>query len=340
MAEQFLSQDEVDALLEGMGQNSDQGDENKISVKDYDIATSERIVRGRMPTMEIINERLARSLRIALFNFIRKNPDISVGPVKVQKYSEFLRNLVVPTNINMMALKPLRGSALLVCEPRLVFTVIDSIFGGNGRLQTRIEGRDFSPTEQRIIQKLVDLYSEEFKKAWAQIYPLELEYQRSEMQPQFATVATPSEFVVTTSFGIEMGEGGGHMIICIPYATLEPIRDIIYSAVQGDQQVADSRWVTLLTQQIKSAEVEMVAEFAHATMRIEDLLSLKKGDFVEMTLKESIVTKVAGVPIFQCGFGVSNKRYSIQIEEILTLQSEETSENVPATNQDPGPVEN
>ncbi|MFQ1046195.1 flagellar motor switch protein FliM, partial [Acinetobacter sp. NIOH-H-8] len=150
-----------------------------------------------------------RNIRIGLFNLIRKSPEVSVGAIKVQKYSAFLREIVVPTNFNIVSVKPLRGSGLVVCDPTLVFAVIDSLFGGNGQFHTRIEGRDFSPTEQRIINRLVDVIREEYKKAWQGIDPLDLEYQRSEMQPQFANVATPSEIVVTTSFTLEIGDTTG-----------------------------------------------------------------------------------------------------------------------------------
>ena len=230
MNQQILSQDEVDALLQGItgeSQKLEEVEEQVGGIRDYDIASQERIVRGRMPTMEIINERFARNVRIGLFNLIRKSPEISVGAIKVQKYSAFLREIVVPTNFNIVSVKPLRGSGLIVCDPTLVFAVIDSLFGGTGKFHTRIEGRDFSPTEQRIINRLVDVIREEYKKAWHGIYPLELEYQRSEMQPQFANVATPSEIVVTTSFTLEVGDNSGTIHFCIPYATLEPIRDVL-----------------------------------------------------------------------------------------------------------------
>jgi flagellar motor switch protein FliM len=277
-------------------------------------------VRGRMPTMEIINERFARNIRIGLFNFIRKSPEVSVGAIKVQKYSAFLREIVVPTNFNIVSVKPLRGSGLIVCDPTLVFAVIDSLFGGSGKFHTRIEGRDFSPTEQRIINRLVEVVREEYKKAWHGIYPLELDYQRSEMQPQFANVATPSEIVVTTSFTLEVGDTTGTVHFCIPYATLEPIRDILYSTVQGDSAEPDRRWVKLLTHQIQAAEVELVAELGTAPATVEQLLSLKAGDFLELDLLPAIEAKVDGVPIFECQYGTSNSRYAIRIEKLLTGQ--------------------
>jgi flagellar motor switch protein FliM len=322
MNQQILSQDEVDALLQGItgeSQKLEQEEQATGGIRDYDLASQERIVRGRMPTMEVINERFARNIRIGLFNLIRKSPEVSIGGIKVQKYSAFLREIVVPTNFNIMAVKPLRGSGLIVCDPNLVFAVIDSLFGGAGKYHTRIEGRDFSPTEQRVIQRLVETICAEYKKAWHGVYPLDLEFQRSEMQPQFANIATPSEIVVATNFTLEIGDTTGSVHFCIPYSTLEPIRDVLYSTIQGDSVEQDRRWVKLLQNQIQSAEVEVVAELAHAPATVEQLLSFKPGDFIELDLEQVIQAKVDGVPIFDCQYGTSNGRYSIRIDQLLTL---------------------
>lgn len=321
MNQQILSQDEVDALLQGITGESQKLEAEQVDegvVRTYDIASQERIVRGRMPTMEIINERFARNIRIGLFNFIRKSPEISIGSIKVQKYSAFLREIVVPTNFNIMSVRPLRGSGLIVCDPTLVFAVIDALFGGAGKYHTRIEGRDFSPTEQRIIGRIVDVITAEYKKAWHGIYPLELEYQRSEMQPQFANIATPSEIVVATSFTLEIGDTSGTIHFCIPYATLEPIRDVLYSTIQGDAAEPDKRWVTLMKQQIQSAEVELVAELAKAPATVEQLLAFKVGDFIELDMRQSIEAKVVGVPVFDCNYGTSNGKYALKVNQLLT----------------------
>jgi flagellar motor switch protein FliM len=320
MSESFLSQEEVDALLEGVTGESQKLTEEVAEsgeVRSYNISSQERIVRGRMPTMEIVNERFARNLRVGLFNFIRRSPEISVGPVTVQRYSAFLRELAVPTNFNIVAIRPLRGSGLVVCEPALVFGVIESLYGGIGKFQTRIEGRDFSATEQRVINRLVDVITDEYKKAWVGIYPLELDYQRSEMQPQFANIATPSEIVVSTSFQLEIGEITGAIHFCFPYATLEPIRDVLYSSTQGDSIEVDRRWVNVLTQEIQAAEVVLVAELAHAEATIEQLLAMKPGDFIELDRQPRVQATVDGVPIFECQYGTHNAKYALKIERCL-----------------------
>jgi flagellar motor switch protein FliM len=324
MNQQILSQDEVDALLQGItgeSQKLEQEEEPSAGVREYDLSSQERIVRGRMPTMEVINERFARNIRIGLFNLIRKSPEVSIGGIRVQKFSAFLREIVVPTNFNIVSIKPLRGNGLIVCDPSLVFAVIDALFGGVGKFHTRIEGRDFSPTELRVILRLIETIGTEFKKAWQGIYPIEVEYQRSEMQPQFANIATPGEIVVATTFTLEIGEVSGSVHFCIPYSTLEPIRDVLYSTVQGDAAEPDRRWLNLLKHQIQSAEVELVAELAHAPATVEQLLSFKPGDFVELDLETMIQAKVDGVPVFDCHYGTSNNRYAIKIDRLITSSS-------------------
>jgi flagellar motor switch protein FliM len=325
MSQQILSQDEVDALLQGItgeSQKMEKDEQQQEGVRSYDLSSQERIVRGRMPTMEIINERFARNVRIGLFNLIRKSPEVSIGGTKVQKYSAFLREIVVPTNFNLVTFKPLRGNALIVCDPTLVFAVIDSLFGGAGKFHTRIEGRDFSATEQRIILRLVEVIMAEYKKAWVGIYPIDMEYTRSEMQPQFANIATPSEVVVTTSFTLEVGDTTGTIHFCIPYATLEPIRDVLYSTMQGDSAEPDRRWVNLMKEQIKAAEVELIAELATAPATVEQLLSFKVGDFIELDLQPEIQAKVSGVPVLDCHYGISNGRYALKVDQLLSSSSE------------------
>lgn len=321
MNQQILSQDEVDALLQGITGESQKLEAEDVpsgGIRNYDIASQERIVRGRMPTMEIISERFARNIRIGLFNFIRKSPEVSIGGIKVQKYSAFLREIVVPTNFNIVSVKPLRGSGLIVCDPTLVFAVIDALFGGAGKYHTRIEGRDFSPTEQRIITRLVEVITTEYQKAWQGIYPLELEYQRSEMQPQFVNIATPSEIMVATSFTLEIGDSTGTIHFCIPYSTLEPIRDVLYSTMQGDSAEPDRRWVNLLKEQIKAADVELVAELATAPATVEQLLSFKVGDFIELDLQPGIEAKISGVPVLECHYGIANGRYALKVDQLLS----------------------
>jgi flagellar motor switch protein FliM len=324
---EFLSQEEVDALLKGVTGEVDEAVEtaNTDGPQPYNIATQERIVRGRMPTLEIINERFARLMRIGMFNFMRRNPEVSVGPVRVLKYNEFVRNLVVPTNINIMQLKPLRGSGLMVFDPSLVFAVVDNLFGGDGRFHTRVEGRDFTLTEQRIIQRMLAVIADDYMKAWSPVYQLHLEYVRSEMHTQFANIATPSEIVITTSFQVEFGSSGGSIHICIPYATLEPIRDILYSSMQGDSYEPDKRWLRMLSRQVQIAEVDLVAHLAQMPATVRHLLEMKPGDVIPIELPESVVAEVDGVPIFECKYGTLNGHHAVRIEKVLAVSARENS---------------
>lgn len=254
MSQDFLSQEEVDALLKGVTGESDEPEQSgdaEAGVRAYNLGTQERIVRGRMPTMELINERFARYLRIGLFNYMHRNAEISVGPIKVQKYSEFIRNLVVPTNLNLVSVKPLRGTALVIFDPNLVFLVVDNMFGGDGRFHTRVEGRDFTATEQRIIQGMLNVVFGEYERSWKPVHELKFEYIRSEMNSQFANIATPSEIVVSTSFTLEFGGATADMHICMPYSMVEPIRDLLYSTMQSDQLSTDKRWVGTLRRQLQ-----------------------------------------------------------------------------------------
>jgi flagellar motor switch protein FliM len=325
MSNEFLTQDEVDALLKGVsGEEEEQLPKAEPGgVRPYNLATQERIVRGRMPTLEIINERFSRLLRIGLFNFMRRSPEISVGPVRVIKYSEFIRNLVVPTNINVAQLKPLRGNALFVFEPTLVFLVVDNLFGGDGRFHSRVEGRDFTPTEQRIIQKMLQVVFDDYQTAWKNVYPLTFEYVRSEMHTQFANIATPTEIVVATTFNIDLGSGGGAFHICIPYSALEPIRDIIYSTMQGDHTEPDKRWVRMLSKQVQIAEVELCATLLETSVTVQQLLGLKVGDVIAVDVPPAIKATVDGVPIFECSYGARNGQYAIRIERPLRPSAED-----------------
>ena len=325
MADNFLSQEEVDALLKGVTGDQDESaaPEDESGIRPYNLATQERIVRGRMPTLEIINERFARLLRIGLFNFLHRSAEVSIGPVRVHKYSEFIRNLVVPTNLNLVHMKPLRGTALMVFDPNLVFLLVDNLFGGDGRFHTRVEGRDFTQTEQRIIQRILGIVFETYAKSWEPVYPVEFEYVRSEMNTQFANIATPNEVVVATTFTIELGPVSGEMHFCTPYSMIEPIRDILTSSLQGETLEMDKRWVRLMTQQIQTAEVQIIADLGTAKATLGDILNMKVGDVIPVSIPEHISAKVDGVPVMECSYGKFNGQYALRVEKLLTYSNNE-----------------
>src|ERR1035437_2274265 len=328
MATDFLSQDEVDALLKGVTGETDEPeatDEGEGGVRSYNLGTQERIVRGRMPTLELINERFARYLRIGLFNYMHRTTEISVGPIRVQKYSEFIRNLVVPTNLNLVAAKPLRGTSLFVFDPNLVFLVVDNMFGGDGRFHTRVEGRDFTPTEQRIIRGMLNVVFTEYSRSWKPVYDISFEYIRSEMNSQFAHIATPSEIVISTTFSIEFGGTAADMHICFPYSMVEPIRDLLYSSMQSDQLSTDRRWIIMLRKQLKDAEVEIAARLATTTVTLGQILKMKTGDIIPINIPETIIANVDEIPLMECRYGQQGGQYALKIERFITPESEEAA---------------
>ena len=321
MADEFLSQEEVDSLLRGVTGESEEAEQqpaDQEAIRTYNLGKQERIVRGRMPTMEIVNERFARLFRISLFNMMRRTADVSVGQLRVTKFSEFIRNLPVPTNINLIHANPLRGTALFVFDPNLIFLIVDNMFGGDGRFHTRVEGREFTQTEHRIIQKLIAAVFEAYTKSWETVYRLEFEFVRSEMNPQFANIATPNEVVILTTFDIEFSGLGGSFHVCMPYSMIEPIRELLYSTMQGDHLAVDKRWLQLLSRQIQSAEVELVAELGTMELKVEQLLKLKAGDVVPLNMGDNVVATVDRVPVMECRYGIFNNQYALKVEKMIS----------------------
>lgn len=326
---EFLSQDEVDSLLKGVTGEVEEvakPEEESWGMHSYNLASQERIVRGRMPTMEIINERFARYFRIGMFNFMRRSADVTVGGIRVQKFSEFTRNLPVPANFNIVQLKPLRGHALLVLDPNLIFLVVDNMFGGDGRFHTRVEGREFTQTEQRIIRKMITVAFDALEKSWETVYKLQFEFVRSEMNPQFANIATPNEVVVTCTFNVEFGEKGGAVNLCMPYSMIEPLREQLYSTMQGDQVAVDKRWQQMLARQVQSADVELTAILGQANVTLDHILKMQVGDVIPLEVNENITAQVDGVPVMECKYGVFNSQYAMRVERLLAAQPSEITE--------------
>lgn len=325
--DQPLSQDEVDALMQGVTGTADTAAPTPQPVAGpprYNLGAQDRIVRSRMHTLEVINERFARHLRGALLNFMRRNADISVGAVQTHKYGDFVRHLPVPANINLVQMKPLRGTALFVFDPQLVFLVVDNLFGSDGRYHMRVEGRDFTPTEQRIIRRLLDLTLESYGIAWQSVYPLHFDYIRAEMHAKLANIVAPSEVVINTTFQIEFGPIGGSLHVCMPYSMIEPIRTLLSNPLQDEVEV-DKRWVRQLTRQMQSADVELCAEFVTLQTTIGKALALKAGDVLPIELPETVVGKVGGIPVMECTYGTSNNRYALRVEKMIKHQDPEAN---------------
>ena len=327
MSDEILSQDEVDALLKGVTGEEDvtEVEDDNGGIRPYNLAKQERIVRGRMPTLEIINERFARYLRAALYTFTRRNPEISVGQVKVSKYGEFMRNLVVPTNINICHMRPLRGMCLFIFDPTLIFLTVDNLFGGDGRFHTRIEGRDFTATEQRIIQRILEQVLECYGRSWNPVLPVEFEYVRSEINTQFANIATPNEVVITTTFQIELGSGSGDLHICLPYSMIEPVRDQLTSAMQGEAMEVDHRWINLLRNQLTQTDVELVVALASRQLRVDELIGIQKGDVIPIDIQDVVTATVDNVPVFEARYGTHHGHYALKVERLINAGDDENS---------------
>ena len=317
----ILTQDEIDALLHGVNSGdvetqTDAPVEDGVA-KSYDFATQDRIVRGRMPTLEMINERFARHFRINLFNMLRRSAEISVGPVQMLKFSEYVHSLFVPTSLNLVRVKPLRGTALFVIDPKLVFILVDNYFGGEGKYHAKIEGREFTPTEMRVIQMLLAVAFQDMKEAWAPVMPIDYDYINSEVNPQFANIVSPSEVVVVTTFHVELEGGGGDLHVTMPYSMVEPIREVLDAGVQSDRSDIDERWVHALREDMKDAEVGMSSILAEIDLSLQDVLSMKAGDVIQMDLPERVTVLVEDIPLFKGYYGVHEGANAVKIAETV-----------------------
>lgn len=325
-ANDLLSQDEIDALLHGVegGDVETDSDEGLQAgeARSYDFASEERIVRGRMPTLEMINERFSRSFRISLFNMLRRSAEISVSGVEMLKFSEYIHTLFVPTSLNMVRIKPLRGTALLVFEPTLVYILVDNYFGGGGRFHTKIEGRDFTATEQRVIQMMMELAFADLIDAWAPVLDVQFEYLSTEVNPQFANIVSPSEVVVVNKIHVELEGGGGNIHITMPYSMVEPIREILDAGVQSDRADVDERWISSLRDEVKSAEVELSSRLIETQLSLREVVAMKPGDVIPIEMPETVILSAEEVPVFRGGLGVHNDNWAIKIlEQIERPQS-------------------
>lgn len=315
----ILNQDEIDALLHGVdsGAVKTEAPIAPGEARNYDFSNQVRIVRGRMPTLEMINERFARLFRISLFNLLRRTPEVAVAPVKMLKFSEYVHSLHVPTNLNLVKIMPLRGTGLIVLDPKLVFTTVDNFFGGNGRY-AKIEGREFTATEQRIIHMLLKHVFADLKEAWSHVQRLDIEYVNSEINPHFANIVSPTEIVVITSFHVELDGGGGDIHITMPYAMIEPLRELLDAGVASDRVEHDERWVSALKEEMEDADVELSTLLGRSKLTMRQLMDMKAGDILPCDFNGRATIMAEDVPIFRGKFGVSNGQQAVQIEERIS----------------------
>ncbi|MFM1886351.1 MAG: hypothetical protein RL026_1508 [Pseudomonadota bacterium] len=317
-----LNQDEIDALLHGVdsGMVETEPAPNPGEARPYDFATQTRIVRGRMPTLEMVNERFARQMRISLFNMLRRTPDLSVAPVATPKFGEYLPTLQVPTSLNLVRLNPMQGTALLILEPRLVFSVIDNFFGGSGRY-SKIEGREFTPTEMQIINMLISQAFAALRDAWAPVMQVEPEYLNSEINPHFANIVTPTEIVVVSRFHVELEGGGGDIHLTLPYSMIEPIKDILKAGMQSDRADKDERWAQTLRNELEDTEIDLVTVLCEARLTLGELLDLKPGDVIPCNFDGTAVVLADGLPLLHGEVGQQRGRQVVKVRQMIARKS-------------------
>lgn len=323
MSADLLSQDEIDALLHGVDSGAVEVEPPAApgEARTYDFASQDRIVRGRLPTLEMINERFARTWRVGLFNLLRRSADLSVRGVDLIRFGEYMHSLQVPNNLNLVKMKPLRGTAIIVFEPRLVFTTVDNFFGGAGKFHTRIEGREFTPTEMRVIQLLLRQTFTDLTDAWAPVMPVEFEYVNSEVNPHFANIISPREYIVVSRFHVELEGGGGELHVALPYSMLEPIRELLDAGVQSDRIEKDENWTRALRAQLQDADVEISSSLVQRSISLRELSRLKVGDIIPIELPKQLTVEVENTPLFAGEFGTHNGKNAIKITQVKAPRS-------------------
>ena len=316
----LLSQDEIDALLHGVddGDVSVDEDLDAEGVKGWDLTSQDRIVRGRMPTLEMINERFARYTRISLFSLLRHSADVAVGGIQIIKFGEYVHTLYVPTSLNLIKMRPLRGTALFILDAKLVFKLVDNFFGGDGR-HAKIEGREFTPTELRVVQLMLKQIFIDLKEAWANVLDVEFEYVSSEVNPSLANIVSPSEVVVVNSFHIELDGGGGDLHITLPYSMIEPIREQLDAGVQSDVTDVDDRWGIALRHEVLNCNVDLNCKVAEREIMLRDLVDLAPGDVIPIDLPEEHILTANDVPMFRTKLGARNGSLAMKILEPVTI---------------------
>lgn len=310
----LLSQEEIDALLHGVedGDVETEDDLDSESARSYDLTSQDRIVRGRMPTLEMINERFARYTRISLFNLLRRTADVAVGGIQIQKFGEYVHTLYVPTSLNMIKLRPLRGTGLIILDAKLVFKLVDNFFGGDGR-HAKIEGREFTPTELRVVEMVLKDAFTDLKEAWKAVMPLDFEFINAEVNPSMANIVSPSEVVVVSTFHVELDGGGGDMHITLPYSMIEPIRETLDAGLQTDVDDVDDRWVTSLREDVMAAAVEINCTVAEKQVTLRDIVDLEKGDVIPIDLADFLLLTANDVPVLKAKLGASRGSLALQI---------------------------
>lgn len=311
----LLSQDEIDALLHGVDDgdvDTDSDGGSAEGVASYDITSQDRIVRGRMPTLEMINERFARYTRISLFNLLRRSAEVVSGGVQIMKFGEYVHSLYVPTSLNLVKVRPLKGTGLFVLDAKLVFKLVDNFFGGDGR-HAKIEGREFTPTETRIVQMVIEQLFIDMKEAWGSILDIDFEYLNAEVNPAMANIVSPAEVVVISTFHIELDGGGGDLQLTMPYSMIEPLREVLDAGVQSDIDEVDERWERILREYCLNLNANLTASVCKRQMTLREIVDWEEGDIIPVEMPELITFSANEVPTFECQLGVSGDHLAAKV---------------------------
>ncbi len=319
MTDKILSQDEVDALLKGVASgdiDTEEGEEFKNpDAAVYDFTSQERIIPGKMPGLEMVNDILSRKLNKSISSFIDKNAQIAIQNIDTMKYSDFMRTVPMPSSINIFTLEPLKGYALLVMEAPLVFAFIEFFFGGNNVQYIKSEGREFTEIEQRVIQKIVNITLNDLSSSWKILMPVEHKLAGAEINPQFVTIVTPADIILKIDVDIEIEEFAGKMTFCIPYTMLEPIKEKLYSGIHGDKVVTDTSWAETLKFSLYETKVSMSAELGTMVLPLRDIMNFEIGNIINLdnSVTSDMVVKVEGEPKFRGKPGISRGSQAIQV---------------------------
>lgn len=322
----ILTQDEVDSLLSGLSSGKIETEtdvpKDTTGVALYDFMSQERVIRGRMPTFEVINERFAREMRSSLSSILHTTVDISSENLDTIKFSDFGRSLPVPTSLHVFRMEPLRGHALLVLESQLVFNLIDTFFGGKGMGKAKIEGREFTPIEEKMIKKVVQSCLCDLETAWAPVEPVKTHLVRSEVNPQFATIVLPTDLVIVAKFEIELEQAAGMLILCMPYAMIEPLRNKLTAGFQAEVEDVDYTWVKRMKEIILESHVEMQVMLGSTEITGEKLLSLKPGDIIQLDqdAADPLMAKIEGFEKITGFAGVQRGFQAFRVDQKLYIK--------------------
>lgn len=317
-----LTQEEVDALLRGLSGGEIETEAEKYDpsgIALYDLTSQDRIIRGRMPTLEMVHEKFARIFRTTMSSLVRKLVNISLLSVSMVKFGEFLKTLPVPTSLHLIKFEPLRGSGILVVEPKIIFTLVDILFGGSGKEPFKIEGREFTAIESTLVKKVVTSAISDLEKVWKTLTDVRIIYQKSEMNPQFVQIVPPTDVIVVVNFEIEIEDKSGIISLCIPYSTLEPIRDKLQAGFQSEQLDVDVAWMNRFKKELVLSKVNLVIELGRTHINGRNMVNLKKDDVILLDHHSSdpLSVFVEGIVKFRGYPGNYKGNQAIQISQVV-----------------------